>query len=97
MFTPASSPAFNEDSSNSLRASWTFEELSDALRRACDAPVQSALARFLPLYQVHWVWAEGSPRARTAGWDESFGLPKVSLGEARSLAGLFSQLPQERK
>jgi SAM-dependent methyltransferase len=53
VFTPEAPALFNLDSSNSLRASHTFRELTKALSSAGVNGLRHHLARYIPLYQVH--------------------------------------------
>ena len=90
MFTPSASPAFNADSTNSLIAAWSFEELCSAIAGTIHDKVQSSLARVLRLYQVHW----SAPRPQGATgtmaplWREPDSLPRSTLSDAKSLEAL---------
>ncbi|HEV6968184.1 class I SAM-dependent methyltransferase [Roseateles sp.] len=53
IFTPEAAPVFNLDSTQSLMASWTLEEMSGEFTRAGLAEGQHLRSRILPLYQVH--------------------------------------------
>jgi hypothetical protein len=55
IFTPEAPAAFRTDSKNSLMASWSVDELSDSLGRAGLGQATHACARFMRLYQAHWV------------------------------------------
>jgi long-chain acyl-CoA synthetase len=57
VFTPDAPESFRVDSVNSLRASWTFEELGGAIRQKLGPDVRSVQSRYLPLFQVHWAAA----------------------------------------
>lgn len=87
VFTPDAKAAFCQDSSNSLRASWTYEELSTALRRAGLMSVNSAKARFLPFYQIHWV--SSGAGGQDADWMPDDGLSRKDRSEARRFGALF--------
>lgn len=93
VFTPCAAPAFNADSTNSLIASWSFEELRSALTEAIGDEFESSLARLLRLYQVHWKVGRLPSAANAPGWLEPR-LPKSALKDANSLAGLFGRLPK---
>ncbi len=92
IFTPDASPAFCEDSRNSLRASWSFDELRTALREILPARIRAAHSRLLPLYQIHWI----PPRsAAPAGpWIEAEALPSAVRRDAQLLSLLFRTMPR---
>jgi hypothetical protein len=92
IFTPDASSAFKLDSCNSLKASWSFHELRKALGSTLDVPVNSSLARLLPLYQVHWLgqWRTDS---ESGPWKPPASLLASARRDAESLAKLFNHLP----
>ena len=93
IFTPDASPAFCQDSRNSLRASWSFDELRTALREILPARIiRAAHSRLLPLYQIHWI----PPRsAAPAGpWIEAEKLPSAVRRDAQLLSLLFRTMPR---
>jgi len=92
VFTPATSTAFKIDSSNSLRASWSFDELREALRAGVDATMQCALARILPLYQIHWYRGTRTP-GDAALWRAAVDLPAQAAADSRDLAKLLKPVP----
>ena len=94
VFTPAASPEFNTDSTNSLIASWSFEELCSALTTAFGPSVQGALARVLRLYQVHWCehGLPVDPPSRLWHTPQSAHDDRI-LKDAAGLAALFGKLP----
>jgi hypothetical protein len=53
VFTPAAGQVFNLDSTQSLMASWTLQEMLDEFTDAGLSVGQHLLARVLPLYQIH--------------------------------------------
>lgn len=92
IFTPSAPPAFKLDSRNSLRASWSFHEMREALRTFIDPTAKSLLARFLPLYQVHWL----SCRERVADealWVAGNELTRSAKKDCVALARMFSRAP----
>ena len=94
IFTPYASPSFNADSTNSLIASWSFEEMRAAVAETMGGAPWGCLSRILRLYQVHW--AEATARygsIDTHLWHESATAAKSTLKDARALAGLFQNLP----
>lgn len=93
IFTPTASPAFREDSYNSLCASWTFEELNGALRAVLPRRLRGCKANFLPLYQIHWLDQAGDAVNRSA-WAETNDLPAAVRHEANMLSRLFPSAPQ---
>lgn len=95
VFTPTASAAFKQDSRNSLIASWSYDELRGAAGEAFGEPF-GALARFLRLYQIHWLYGAG-PADRRSLWNSPGDLPAPARREARQLAALFSRLPDGAK
>jgi cyclopropane fatty-acyl-phospholipid synthase-like methyltransferase len=92
IFTPDASPAFNADSTNSLIAAWSFDEMRAAIAENIGETLQGCLARILRLYQVHWAEAtatRGPIDVRL--WQES--VASSTLQDAKALAGLFKNLP----
>lgn len=55
IFTPSAAASFQRDSRNSLLASFSFSEMSDALDGSFSPKVRHVLSRILCLYQAHWV------------------------------------------
>ncbi|TMG87572.1 MAG: class I SAM-dependent methyltransferase [Betaproteobacteria bacterium] len=95
VFTPDASSAFKLDSSNSLKASWSFKELRGVLQPGVSAHIESALARWLPLYQIHWL--ERRPIAVAgAGWHAPDDVPRAAIKDADVLASLLGGPPGAR-
>ena len=97
VFTPNAKQAFREDSSNSLKASWSYDELSTALTASGLVGVNSSKARFLPFYQIHWL--DRQRQREDAEWAPSDDLSPPARSEARQFAFLFRCVPmgsQER-
>lgn len=96
VFTPHASPAFNTDSTNSLIASWSYDEMRGAIAENIEQTIQSRLARILRLYQVHWAEVtnplDGPIDARL--WCKAQVPGKSTLQDAKALAGLFKSLPR---
>lgn len=93
IFTPEASPAFNADSTNSLIASWSYEELRGAVTATIGETTRSSVARILPLYQVHWAPSTVSDPIDPALWRDEAPAAPSTLREAKALAGLFKYLP----
>lgn len=91
VFTPNAEDAFCQDSSNSLKAAWSYDELSAALRAAGLVGVNSAKARLLPFYQIHWL--AGLRKREDAEWVVSDDLSRQAQSEARKFESLFSFAP----
>lgn len=53
IFTPLAEEDFKMDSTNSLRAAWSFKELSSSIDQLFDQPILHKQSRFLKLYQFH--------------------------------------------
>jgi SAM-dependent methyltransferase len=91
IFTPDAPLPFREDSRNSLMASFGFEELSAVLDRAGIGAMEHRCARFMRLYQVHWLRAlEGS--SKPAG-DHLWKADRLPPSAARELKGLRALFP----
>jgi SAM-dependent methyltransferase len=84
VFTPGADPAFQADSTNSLRASFSFEEISRALEAAGLGEARHRCARLMRLYQIHWVPGRG-PGLPSAG---ACGAPALPGWAAKQVAGL---------
>ena len=91
VFTPNADPAFCRDSSNSLKAAWSYDELSTALRTAGVLAINSAKARVLPFYQIHWLGA--ARRWEDDEWVPSDDLSRQAQSEAWRFARLFQSAP----
>ena len=74
IFTPEAADFFNRDSTRSLMASFSFEELSASLDACFPGTVNHRCARLMRLYQVHWLEGEQSRAALD---------PRRELGEDR--------------
>ncbi len=57
--TPQVSRALKDDSRNSIKAAFSYAELSESTDAI--AEIRHAQARFLPLYQAHWLGAHPRP------------------------------------
>lgn len=60
LVTPEASSAFRRNSRDSLRAAFTFEELSIHLRDAGLSDLNGAMSKWLRVYQAHWLSGVGS-------------------------------------
>ncbi len=89
IFTPGARPAFQQDSCNSLCASWSFDELRAALRETLPVELRAARAKLLPLYQVHWTPVAAAAADRPAQWIEDEALSPDARREAQLLSRLF--------
>jgi SAM-dependent methyltransferase len=61
IFTPDAAPEFRTDSTNSLRASFSFPDLSGALDNSAIGHMNHQCSRFLRLYQTHWIRSQRIP------------------------------------
>ena len=95
IFTPVASPTFKADSTNSLIASWSFEELRNAITGTLGSGIESQLARWLRLYQVHW--APGRSRDPAGPWPDEESISDSARADANGLSGLFATLPGETR
>lgn len=95
VFTPEDSPTFKLDTSNSLTASWTFEELRGVLGTCFPGKIKSSLARLLPLYQLHCMGVERVVSNEPL-WHDDSTLPRPAFRDAERLARLFPWAPGRR-
>lgn len=94
IFTPDSAEAFCNDSSNSLRAAWSYGELESALRTANLVRARSIRSRgVLPLYQIHWI-AASRHEGGHANWIAGERLSPATQSEATQFEHLFRFTPQ---
>ena len=87
VFTPRAPPAFNRDSSNSLAAAFTLQELTQALLDAALPGGQHRLSRWMHLYQVHAYPGQAGMGA-TVAWSPGR-LDKQQHRRWRALRSLF--------
>lgn len=97
IFTPDASPTFQEDSRNSLCASWSFAELETALRQTLPIGLHAAQSRFLPLYQIHWTTPSSHKNESEGKWIEDVGRSDRTRIEGAILARLFPMVPKLRQ
>jgi cyclopropane fatty-acyl-phospholipid synthase-like methyltransferase len=90
-FTPHASPAFNQDSRNSLEAAFSFEELSAFIEGAIHG-LSHDRARLLPLYQIHWSKPRDAQREGHSQWTRSELSPSAAQEFSR-FTKLFQLLP----
>lgn len=90
IFTPGARPAFQQDSYNSLCASWSFDELRAALREILPVELRAARAKLLPLYQIHWTPVAPAAAERARQWIEDETLSPDARRGAQLLSHLFS-------
>lgn len=86
IFTPDSAREFQQDSCNSLIASWRFEELSRAVDEALGAGADHHCSKLMRLYQCHRLAAHGSDGKRPWQGETLIGR---SAADYRALAGIF--------
>jgi SAM-dependent methyltransferase len=91
VFTPDAPIAFQEDSRNSLRASFSFGELSNLLDQARLGVMQHHLSRWLRLYQLHFINGIAKPNGGRHLWRQS-GLSSAAHRDARRLYELFPEV-----
>jgi SAM-dependent methyltransferase len=93
IFTPDASTVFRRDSRNSLRASWSFEELKSEIRNIFSFNVDGARSRFFPLYQIHWIKGPLNMEVGPVEWIEDNDLSRSARLEAAVLSRLFRMAP----
>lgn len=89
VFSPGAQEAFQRDSINSLKASWTFKELSGAIYSTFGNAALNAVSRGIPLYQVHWVPPHRSAPSPAVRFD----LQKANARLFRLLQKLLPTVP----
>lgn len=90
--TPDSSPAFNLDTTNSLIASWSYQQMLDGLATAGLGDARHARSRFLKLYQTHWLGAADGQAPGHQHWVDA-DLPPDVKKRFEGLNSLFSEAP----
>ena len=86
LFNGEVSGRFRERSCDSVRAAWSFEELS--LATASSGGVHE-LSRFLRLYQAHWAPPLGGTPATRDAWIDEPPLSRRAGAQLRSLHGIL--------
>lgn len=93
IFTPNAPAGFNEDSRNSLIASYSSEELRRQLEQAGLGAAHHRTSRWMQLYQAHWL--EPQRKQGTPGsWQAKQPLPRRARRGYVGLRGLFPDAPQ---
>lgn len=93
IFTPKASGTFQQDSFNSLIASWRYEELRELAANKISGGLKGSLARLLPLYQIHWAQRSGVKENEEPGHWQTLDLRSTTQRDANQLASLFASLP----
>lgn len=91
IFTPSAPAAFNLDSSHSLAAAFSFQEMVDAMTDADLTGAEHLCARWMRLYQIHRLVGRAAPSG-AARWNSADELNAGSRSEANGLASLFPGL-----
>ena len=95
IFTPEAPREFRFDSSNSLIASFSIEEMAELLEDALsETHLHHECARRLPLYQVHYCPAADGENIQTAksGYWSDCKMSSQALKDFRGLTSLFPEL-----
>jgi len=95
VFTPQDAPTFKLDTSNSLTAAWSFDELQGLLKDRFPR-INSSLTRLLPLYQLHCLGIERAVSAERL-WRDNSKLPRSALTDAERLSRLFPWVPRRQR
>lgn len=98
IFTPEAPAEFRADSCNSLRASFSFAELSAALDSSTIGAMEHQCARLMRFYQVHWTASPASRNpleegVRLAGVMD---LPTQTKAQFEGLRTLFPGVPLDQ-
>lgn len=86
IFTPHQNRTFKKESTDSLMASWSFEELSTELSIVKD--LHGSRARILPLYQIHW--AKGRSERASGRFTPPADLATEARRTSNILTAIFS-------
>ena len=89
IFTPKASTDFRRDSRNSLIASWSFTELSQALDQGFNPGCRHVLSKYMQLYQAHWSEREAGRKASKSLWFEGVEPSDEVLREVKKLRSIF--------
>lgn len=92
IFTPEAAIAFKRDSRNSLLASFSFAELSDACDAARLPKMEHYRARVMELYQAHRLARKGAPEMDDHLWQGSR-LPEAARRDLDGLRWLLRRVP----
>ena len=93
IFTPQASSAFNQDSCNSLAASFTFGEMTCAIDKAGLADCQHLQSQWMRLYQVHTLMSSDDVDIQHAALWKGERLVGEAYRQWRGLQQLFPNLP----
>lgn len=95
VFSPAADPAFQQDSRNSLIASYSFEEMTQALDDGDMGTVHHQLSSILRLYQTHWIegGSRGRDRAQQGLWRRDNALPAGARRQYEGLRRILRGVP----
>lgn len=92
IFTPDSPDNFKKDSSNSLIASFSFDELQTILDTLFSTNVHHFCSKILNLYQIHFIESEKIPKCRI-GKAADISLSKNVFKEYKMFRRLFGSVP----
>lgn len=92
IFTPEAAIAFKRDSRNSLIASFSFTELSDACDAAGLSGMEHYCARMMALYQAHRLENKNTPEVNGRLWQASQ-LSESALRDLNGLRWLLNPVP----
>ena len=92
IFTPNSPDNFKKDSTNSLLASFSFEELQTLLDNLFSSRVHHFRSKIMNLYQVHFIESE-KIKNRRIGKAADISLPENILKEYKMFRQLFGSVP----
>ena len=90
ILTPNASPAFRRDSTNSLIASWSYQELTTEIVEVGLTQASHSCARVMKLYQTHWLSHRGEVMGGHDNWEDDH----VSLKVKQTFESLRWLLPE---
>lgn len=93
LVTPFAPPQFQNDSCNSLRASFAYEDLSSALDTSGIGDFAHACSRLLRVFQVHWLEPRNSRTPSNAPLWHEYSMPPSLKTQFKLLKSIFPPLP----
>ncbi|MBA4388867.1 MAG: hypothetical protein C0404_12865, partial [Verrucomicrobia bacterium] len=91
--TPDAPTEFQNDSSNSLKASFPYDVLSSEFDDADIGRFSHVRSRLLRVFQAHWLEPAPGPAPSCAGLWQNLHIPAEILRQTRMLRHLFPTLP----
>lgn len=94
VFSPTAAQTFREDSRNSLIASYSFQEMTQAFDGEEMGTIHHKLSNFLRLYQAHWIEGRSSCHYPQRGkWRHDSPLPPDAVLQFERLRNILRGVP----